>query len=350
MRTVEKQTDLARKPKAMTPEPDERAKSNASAFEEDGPSVFHVPPAKAMEVLRAISNQNRYRILELIKKDPLSITEISRRLNIAQPSITNYVAQLEKTGIVATRIQRSLRGYQKMCSLLYDAICFTIEDVDEPTPPSLYYIELPVGHYSSINFRPPGLLATETGIIASMDDVSRFFYPLRMEAELLVMGSGEVVYYFPCNILESVELVSLTLTAELNPAFPLKSPNVDVCLRINQKGLPPLHLTAAPDHADGEVLASWYPAGLARSGQLATWHVGPEGAVINGVSYPEFEIGSLNLKNLHILEIAFQILPMGDEAGGIAFFGKEFGSQGQHIRLEVTYRTPTPAPPQSGGQ
>ncbi len=50
--------------------------------------------------VRVLANAYRFRILELVGSEELSITQLSRRLKLSYTKCADYVAMLEKEGLV----------------------------------------------------------------------------------------------------------------------------------------------------------------------------------------------------------------------------------------------------------
>ena len=53
--------------------------------------------------IRLLSNRRRFAIIELVQREPLNITSLSKRLNLAYTKCVDYVRLLEKGGMVAKK-------------------------------------------------------------------------------------------------------------------------------------------------------------------------------------------------------------------------------------------------------
>jgi len=52
------------------------------------------------EKIKQLSNEKKFRIIELTQKEPLDITSLSREIKIAFNKCSNYCTQLEQNGLV----------------------------------------------------------------------------------------------------------------------------------------------------------------------------------------------------------------------------------------------------------
>lgn len=298
---------------------------------------YRVPRRNAQEVLKALSNETRYRIVELLQNGPLSVSEIARELGIRQPTVTSYISILERVGLVSTRIQRSPRSYNKLCYVLFNNVSFSFEGPSPHLEPDIYRIELPVGHYTAFRSQGTSLLASEAGIIASSKEYAGFFHPSRMEAELLVVTNGEVHYFFPHNIPDEHEVVYLELSLELAVAFPDHPGEVEVLIAINDRELSPFRLDFRRVDEENINMASWYPEGLSRLGTLCLCRIDSHGATINGRPAGKITPPDLGLDFMQPIAVRMTIHSEGSEGRGIAIFGKAFGRYEQCIHLAIGF-------------
>lgn len=73
--------------------------------------------SRASALLKAMANDNRLRILDLLNGDELSVTELNKRLPISQSALSQHLAILRREKLVSTRresqtIYYSLSGNQ----------------------------------------------------------------------------------------------------------------------------------------------------------------------------------------------------------------------------------------------
>ncbi len=298
---------------------------------------YRVPRANAQEVLKALSNETRYRIVEILQNGPLSVSEIAREIGISQPTVTSYIGILERVGLVSSRIQRSPRSFNKLCYVLFNNVSFNFEGPGLHKEPDVYRIELPVGHYTAFQSQGISLLASESGIIASSKEYAGFFHPNRMEAELLVVTNGEIHYFFPHNIPDEHEVVYLELSMELAIAFPDHPGEVEVLIAINDCEMSPFRLDYRRVDEENINMAEWYPGGLSRMGTLCCCRIDMNGATINDKPAGKITPLDLGLDFMQPIAVRMRVQSDGPEGRGIAIFGKAFGRYEQCINLAIGF-------------
>ena len=64
-----------------------------------------------MAMLKGLADENRYSMVQLLLKESLSVSALSKELGIAQPSVSKHLAVLRGCGIVVTeRVGKEVRG------------------------------------------------------------------------------------------------------------------------------------------------------------------------------------------------------------------------------------------------
>src|SRR5690554_5139976 len=67
--------------------------------------------AASMHALLALAEPNRFRIVELLRSGPLTVTSITEQLELRQPQTSKHLKVLREAGIVATTAERNHRVY-----------------------------------------------------------------------------------------------------------------------------------------------------------------------------------------------------------------------------------------------
>ena len=235
---------------------------------------LRVPAKKALGVLKALSNESRIRIMRLLAERPLGVSEIARQIGVSQPTATVYIQQLEEAGLISYRQVKTPQGVQKLSYTLYDSVEIDWGGEEEATVVEEFDVNVPVGHYTMIECSGRSLMANKARVIASTEDVSRFYHPIRMEAELLVLEEGRVRYLFPYNVPADHEAQSLRLSMEVSVAFPGPGRASRLDLRINGKELGLVTIDSAPSLAPAAPMPEWLPRELASSGRLLQVEIG----------------------------------------------------------------------------
>lgn len=304
-------------------------------LEDEG--IYKVPRDKNELVLKALSNSARYSILQQLSQGPMNISELARAIKISQPTVTTYVNQLEKAGLIFCRLQKSSKGYNKICHTNYRGFSLFWETDLAGIIEAEYSVDLPVGHYSSIDCVAPGFLATQAGIIASSEDFSRFFHPIRMQAELLLMSEGNVRYLFPYNIPDTHKIRYLEISAEISVALDRPDSCTDVSLTINNYKFAVHRIRTAENRNSSNHLLEWYPKDMPTTGQLYVWRVEADRSTLNGLPAGNVTLADLNLQPMQPIDISFEAKSPGEPLGGMIIFGQSFGQYNQDIRLTIVH-------------
>lgn len=64
------------------------------------------------ELLQAISETNRFQIVELLKNGPLTVGEIAERLQLRQPQVSKHLKVLSEAGLVQVQPEANRRIYK----------------------------------------------------------------------------------------------------------------------------------------------------------------------------------------------------------------------------------------------
>ncbi|MFK7696765.1 ArsR/SmtB family transcription factor [Paenibacillus sp. HJGM_3] len=62
--------------------------------------------------LYALAEPNRFQIVELLRKGPLTVGEITDRLGLIQPKVSKHLRILSDTGLVEVRVKGNRRVYK----------------------------------------------------------------------------------------------------------------------------------------------------------------------------------------------------------------------------------------------
>lgn len=307
------------------------------------PPNLSIETEQALKVLKAMSNEARLAILSQLHQRPMNVSEIARELKISQPTITNYIAQLEDAGLVSTRIQRGANGYGKICFLLHDDLTFTFGRPEKQTTEMDMVQDMPMGHYSEIDILAPSLLASQSRIIASQEDSSRFFHPDRMEADLLFVRRGRVQYLFPYNVPDERRMVRLELSLEASGCR-VEQLRLQMALTINDCEFQPVDLTSLYRGQQTTHMPAWYPAEFPPAGELMVWKIGHDETTFNDEPAGAIRLRDLRLKPMQPIRVALKVVEPGRSAGtegGMILFGSNFGRFNQDLRLRIVHEQVT---------
>src|SRR5689334_12616796 len=119
-------------------------------------SFLTIHAGENAEALRALSIPARVDMLKLLcSKGPLNVNEIARALNLPQSTVATGIMILEDAGLVETKATKAKKGYQKICSALYDEILLSFENTTLKRSEDVIEVAMPIGLYTSCETLAP---------------------------------------------------------------------------------------------------------------------------------------------------------------------------------------------------
>ena len=76
------------------------------------------------QVLRALGDPTRRQILELLKAEPMTATQIAERFPISAPAVSKHLAILKEAELVRCRRNGNFLSYELCASVLEEAIAW----------------------------------------------------------------------------------------------------------------------------------------------------------------------------------------------------------------------------------
>jgi len=172
----------------------------------------------AARIVKALSNNIRLEILDLLNEREMSIQVFCKRLNLSKTAVINHLNILESAGFITARVVPGAVGNQKLYQKAHDRLIFNFTPQLENEDRKQYYeIELSPGNYFDFLAYPPCGLVDEAHIIQKWDDPSVFFGTERVNACLVWMSYGFLEYRVPLNIpFEDLGLEKVNIQMEIS--------------------------------------------------------------------------------------------------------------------------------------
>ena len=150
---------------------------------------------------KAIANEARISILELLNEQSLSVNEIAEQLGLPASTAALNIRILEKAGLLFTESQPGIRGSMKISSRVCDRIILqlSLEKTHNKKGNSVE-MTMPIGNFMDCEIHPSCGLASEYSPIGVFDQPSSFYFPKRTLAQALWFYMGYVEYRFPNNV------------------------------------------------------------------------------------------------------------------------------------------------------
>ncbi|MFC6229232.1 ArsR/SmtB family transcription factor [Paenibacillus allorhizosphaerae] len=295
-------------------------------------NLKRIPATRVQETAKALSGDVRLRILEVLGKKPMSISQLMDELGVAQPTVSINVQILEQAGLLETA-QGANR--EKICSRSCDTVLFELPMLPGEALDHLEEIQMPVGMYSDFRIQPPcGLLGKE-GMIGCYDDPRSFYLPDRSDALMLWFSeSGYVEYRFPNPVPPGVKLTALCLSAELCSeavGFQHDWPS-DITLSVN--GVEIGTWTSPGDFGEpkGIITPSWW-IGNTQYGLLTEWRIEETGSLLNGTRCSDACLDHLDLHFDRPITVRFEVKEDAVNKRGLNLMGAHFGNHAQAVKL-----------------
>ncbi|QGA54993.1 ArsR family transcriptional regulator [Sulfolobus sp. E5-1-F] len=89
-------------------------------------------PEKIYEISKALSTMTRINILQLVSTMPMSITELTEKLNMSKGNISSHISELENLGLVEVEYQNGIKGIKKIIKAKYDKIIIVLKTSSSP--------------------------------------------------------------------------------------------------------------------------------------------------------------------------------------------------------------------------
>jgi len=296
---------------------------------------------QAETVFRALSNPVRVQILEFLTRQAATIAMISKALNIPQSTVKQHINILEDAELIETYLRSASRGTEKVCAGIYQSLKF---DLTPPVKKQQPYTEIsmPIGCYSDFDVAAPCGLASYANVIGKQGEVSSFYDPERVDAQLLWFTEGYVEYRFAKKIPPNAQLNSLSLSLEVCSEAPGYNNDFPSDLTVWINDLEVGTWTSPGDFGGerGNLTPAWWVTESTQYGHLKTWRVTEEGSFIDDKGVSNVNLTDLNICVRSFISVRVGIKPDAANSGGINLFGRQFGNFPQDIVLRVMYSNP----------
>lgn len=287
---------------------------------------------------KALSSPIRVEMLQLLYEEGMIIGEIAKKMNLPASSAAFHLKMLEQAGLIRIEKQPGTRGSVKFCSMKVDYVNINLvkknTDIDE-----VYNAELPVGGFSSCCVTPTcGLFGTD-GFIGMEDMEHCFYYPERMNAEVIWSSSGYVEYKFANGVPKNRNVKKLTLSLEICSEAPgyREDWKSDITFWINGKDMGTWTCPGDFGGRRGRLNPPNWPSGNTQYGRQVILEVESDGAYLNGVKISCTDVDQLKIMESPCVTVRIGNKPDAEYEGGFNIFGKHFGDYNQGIILTMEY-------------
>lgn len=289
----------------------------------------------------ALASVDRIRILNLLSKRPMSISEISEALNMAISSVSYHIDILAESQLVIISYQPGIKGHKKLCSKATLHININWEDISpSPDTPITETVEMPIGNYTDCKVEAPCGLAGRESVIAPLDIPQNLFNPKRTAAQLLWFKSGWVSYVFPNYFLQSnphYKKVAFSMELCSETSYYRTDWPSDITFWINDIEI--LTITSPGDFGGrrGIFTPEYWFINSTQYGLLYEFSVDDKGVHLgNKLVNKSVTFADLHLEQDNGIRLKLGIKPDATHVGGINLFGKYFGDYPQAIVMTLS--------------
>jgi predicted transcriptional regulator len=294
---------------------------------------------KTQQIARALSNQLRCEILNLLVNEDMNISQISTALKIPQSTCTSNIKILEAADLIESHQKPGTsHGTQKICSLKYTKTLLPIvSTATKKTKENLFVTAMPIGLFTDFSIQPPCGMCGKDKMIGIFDNVSTFLSPDRARAELLWFTWGFIKYRFPKDFPADVAVKSVSFSAEICSEYPGYNNDwpSDISLGIN--GIDVGTWTSPGDMGGdhGSLTPEWWGNENTQYGFLTKWKINTHGTWIADKMISTVSVKDLQINKYTSISVQIGVKENAKYRGGINIFGSKFGNFSQNLVLEI---------------
>jgi predicted transcriptional regulator len=294
---------------------------------------------KLEAVTKALGSETRLEILRFLSAHTCSLLEIAEALELPPSTATLHINILEKAGLIKTDLRPATRGLQKVCARVFDRVVIQLP-AEHEIEETLVEVSMPIGAYTDVKIIPTCGLAGEVGIIGHFDDLSTFYEPDRIYAQLLWFRRGHVEYRFPNRLPPNVVLDDIEVSFEVCSEAPLHHTDWPSDITVWISGVEIGTWTSPADFGGerGSLTPAWWDSQNSQYGLLKVWRVTNHGSFVDGIQVSKVTLHDLTVKPGDPIPVRIGIKENALNIGGLNLFGSKFGNYPQDIVLRQHFK------------
>jgi len=295
--------------------------------------------AEMLKVAKALANQARINILELLNENSLNVNEIAEKLSIPISTAASSIRILEDAGLIFTELQPGIRGSMKLCSRHCDKVLLELYRPKETQQSDTEVYSMPVGYYTDCEIHPTCGLVGKAGSIGIDDDPASFYLPEHVQAQMLWFYTGFVEYKFPNNARNDYYIMELEISFEACSEAPFYRNDwpSDITVWINDVAIGTWTSPGDLGGRRGRNNPPWWLDELNQYGILKTWKVDREHTTLDDQFISPVSIDDLALNRKPYITLRIGLSKDAKNQGGVTLFGENFGDYPQDIRMKYTF-------------
>ncbi|MGD0030935.1 ArsR family transcriptional regulator [Paenibacillus illinoisensis] len=291
--------------------------------------------SRFMPLYDALASEVRWRIMELIADQEMSVKDIATQIKLSPSIVTMHIRKLEQAELIGSRRVRRNGGTHKMCFLKQKKIEIELPAASRVT--NMREQTISVGHYNAFDIHPTCGLGTREKEIGVWDDPRYFLDPERVQASILWFGRGYVEYKTPNYLYPEPSVNAIEISMEIASEAPGLRDDWPSDITFTFNGIKLGTWTSPADFgraARGKYTPEWWHRNVNQYGLLKTIRVDASGTTIDGKWMSDVTLNEVKLGE-PFWTLRFAVEEQADHVGGVTLYGAGFGNHDQDIVIRV---------------
>ncbi|PYY26149.1 ArsR/SmtB family transcription factor [Paenibacillus illinoisensis] len=291
--------------------------------------------SRFMPLYDALASEVRWRIMELIADQEMSVKDIATQIKLSPSIVTMHIRKLEQAELIGSRRVRRNGGTHKMCFLKQKKIEIELPAASRVT--NMREQTISVGHYTAFDIHPTCGLGTREKEIGVWDDPRYFLDPERVQASILWFGRGYVEYKTPNYLYPEPSVNAIEISMEIASEAPGLRDDWPSDITFTFNGIKLGTWTSPADFgraARGKYTPEWWHRNVNQYGLLKTIRVDASGTTIDGKWMSDVTLNEVKLGE-PFWTLRFAVEEQADHVGGLTLYGAGFGNHDQDIVIRV---------------
>ena len=298
---------------------------------------------KIKNIGTALSSIDKLKILQLLSVKPMTLSEISRTLNLAVSTVSFHIDALVNAQLIFISYEPGIKGHVKLCTKATHNLYIDFDMVtnrDSTILNSQEIIEMPIGNFVDCNIQSPCGIAGKTEQLIENDSPNAFFSPKRAQAELIWFQSGYISYLFPTHFFkDNIQYKQISFSFELcseTVYFRNDWPS-DITIWVNDIEIATYTSPGDFGGRRGKYTPEYWFINSTQYGLLRRFTITNAGVFIdNQLVNRLVTFADLKLKENNRIKLTIGIKEDAVHKGGINLFGKNFGDYPQAIVMTIS--------------
>ncbi|MEK4435889.1 ArsR/SmtB family transcription factor [Paenibacillus sp. FSL K6-2862] len=291
--------------------------------------------SRFMPLYDALASEVRWRIMELIADQEMSVKDIATQIKLSPSIVTMHIRKLEQAELIGSRRVRRNGGTHKMCFLKQKKIEIELPAASKVT--NMREQTISVGHYTAFDIHPTCGLGTREKEIGVWDDPRYFLDPERVQASILWFGRGYVEYKTPNYLYPEPSVNAIEISMEIASEAPGLRDDWPSDITFTFNGIKLGTWTSPADFgraARGKYTPEWWHRNVNQYGLLKTIRVDASGTTIDGKWMSDVTLNEVKLGE-PFWTLRFAVEEQANHVGGVTLYGAGFGNHDQDIVIRV---------------